>query len=233
MRSRIRIGIPSKGRLKSNIENFFKIKSFILIKKGQDREYVLEFKNREDLQPILMTASEIPFELRKGNIDLGITGKDLLYERVMDWTKSIVEINELNFGFANLVVAVPRFWVDVNSLDDLDDIAHFYRSRLSRRLKLATKYENLARDFFVNKELADYQIIDSQGATEGAIKNGLADVIVDISSTGETLKQNNLKVLKDGLILKSVATIFANKKYLSRNKSNKNLQAFLRTLSEE
>ncbi len=228
MQSRIRIGIPSKGRLKSEVEKFFRTKSLYLIQNGLEREYVLSFENRTDIQPVLMNASDIPLELRKGNIDLGVTGKDLLYEKVTDWSKTIVEIRQLNFGFANLVIALPRFWVDVNTLDDLDDIAHFYRKKSSKRLKIATKYQNLVREFFVARELVDYQIVDSQGATEGAIKNGLADVIADITSTGETLKQNNLKLLNDGLILKSAATIFANKDYLKKNNNNKSLKDFLR-----
>ena len=105
MKSRIRIGIPSKGRLKSNVEKFFKTNSLDLIKNGLEREYVLNFQNRTDIQPVLMNASDIPLEIRKGNIDLGITGKDLLYEKVTDWSKTIIEIRQLNFGFANLVIA--------------------------------------------------------------------------------------------------------------------------------
>ena len=171
--------------------------------------------------------------MRKGNIDLGITGKDLLYEKVSDWSKTVVEIRQLNFGFANLVIALPRFWVDVNTLDDLDDIAHFYRKKSSKRLKIATKYQNLVREFFVTRELVDYQIVESQGATEGAIKNGLADVIADITSTGETLKQNNLKLLDDGLILKSSAIIFANKDYIEKNKNNGSLKDFLRLIGSD
>ena len=233
MKSRIRIGIPSKGRLKSNVEKFFKTNSLDLIKNGLEREYVLNFQNRTDIQPVLMNASDIPVEIRKGNIDLGITGKDLLYEKVTDWSKTIIEIRQLNFGFANLVIALPRFWVDVNNLDDLDDVAHFYRKKSSKRLKIATKYQNLVREFFVTKELVDYQIVESQGATEGAIKNGLADVIADITSTGETLKQNNLKLLNDGLILKSAATIFANKNYIKKNKSNESLKDFLRLIDSD
>ena len=230
MQARIRIGIPSKGRLKSDVEEFFRTNSLKLIKNGLEREYVLNFENRTDIQPVLMNASDIPFELRKGNIDLGITGKDLLYEKVTDWSKTILEIRQLNFGFAKLVIALPKFWVDVNTLDDLDDIAHFYRKKSSKRLKVATKYQNLVREFFVARELVDYQIIESQGATEGAIKNGLADVIADITSTGETLKQNNLKLLNDGLILKSTATIFANKVYIEKNKNNESFRDFLRLI---
>ena len=228
MQSLIRIGIPSKGRLKSDVEKFFRTNSLDLLKNGLEREYVLNFENRKDIQPVLMNASDIPLEVRKGNIDLGITGKDLLYEKVTDWSKTIIEIRQLNFGFANLVIALPRFWVDVNNLDDLDDVAHFYRKKSSKRLKIATKYQNLVREFFVTRELVDYQIVESQGATEGAIKNGLADVIADITSTGETLKQNNLKQLNDGLILKSAATIFANKAYIEKNDNNESLKDFLR-----
>ena len=233
MQSLIRIGIPSKGRLKSDVEKFFRTNSLDLLKNGLEREYVLNFENRKDIQPVLMNASDIPLEVRKGNIDLGITGKDLLYEKVTDWSKTIIEIRQLNFGFANLVIALPRFWVDVNTLDDLDDIAHFYRKKSSKRLKIATKYQNLVREFFVTRELVDYQIVESQGATEGAIKNGLADVIADITSTGETLKQNNLKQLNDGLILKSAATIFANKAYIEKNDNNGSLKDFLRLVGSD
>ncbi len=229
----IRIGIPSKGRLKSSVEKFFKANGLNLIKNGRDREYVLNFENRTDIQPVLMNASDIPLELRKGNIDLGVTGKDLLYEKVIDWSETVTEIRQLNFGFANLVIALPRFWVDVNTLDDLDDIANFYRKKSSERLRIATKYQNLVREFFVERELVDYQIVESQGATEGAIKNGLADVIADITSTGETLKQNNLKLLDDGLIMNSAATIFASKKYIEKNKNNESLRNFLNLIGPD
>jgi ATP phosphoribosyltransferase len=117
-------------------------------------------------------------------------------------------ISELGFGFANLIIAVPSFWIDVDSLDDLDAVSAQFREKNGYRLRIATKYHRLLREFLINAGVADYQIVDSQGATEGAVKNDLAEAIADITSTGDTLKANHLKILSDGVILKSQATLF-------------------------
>ncbi len=201
----IRLGIPSKGRLKKQVEKFFLEKGLELVKVGSSREYLAEFKEEKKIQIILLAASDLPLEIKKGNLDIGITGRDLVFEKILDWQKWVVELQQLGFGNADLVIGVPQFWIDVNHLDDLDEVAYFFR----------------------DKQVTNFEIVESQGATEGAIANGIADVVVDITSTGETLKQNKLKTIEDGILLKSFAAIFMNKRWYKKNKSDLVLKNFL------
>jgi len=223
----IRLGIPSKGRLKKQVEKFFLEKGLELVKVGSSREYLAEFKEEKKIQIILLAASDLPLEIKKGNLDIGITGRDLVFEKILDWQKWVVELQQLGFGNADLVIGVPQFWIDVNHLDDLDEVAYFFRKKYSRCLRIATKYQNITREFLIEKQVTNFEIIESQGATEGAIVNGIADVVVDITSTGETLKQNKLKTIEDGILLKSFAAIFMNKRWYKRNKSDLVLKNFL------
>ena len=223
----IRLGIPSKGRLKKQVEKFFLEKGLELVKVGSSREYLAEFKEEKKIQIILLAASDLPLEIKKGNLDIGITGRDLVFEKILDWQKWVVELQQLGFGNADLVIGVPQFWIDVNHLDDLDEVAYFFRKKYSRCLRIATKYQNITREFLIDKQVTNFEIIESQGATEGAIVNGIADVVVDITSTGETLKQNKLKTIEDGILLKSFAAIFMNKRWYKKNKSDLVLKNFL------
>ena len=223
----IRLGLPSKGRLKKQVEKFFFEKGLELVKVGTSREYLAEFKEEKKIQIILLAASDIPLEIKKGNLDIGITGRDLIFEKILDWQKWVVELQQLGFGNADLVIGVPQFWIDVNHLDDLDEVAYFFRKKYSRCLRIATKYQNITREFLIDKQVTNFEIIESQGATEGAIVNGIADVVVDITSTGETLKQNKLKTIEDGILLESFAAIFMNKRWYKKNKSNFGLKNFL------
>ena len=223
----IRFGLPSKGRLKRQVEKYFSERGLELVNSGTTREYLAEFKGEKKVQIILLAASDIPLGIKKGNLDVGITGRDLIFEKILDWRKCILELKQLDFGEADLVIGVPQFWIDVNHLDDLDEVAFFFRKKHSRCLRIATKYQNITREFLIDNQVTNFEIIESQGATEGAIVNGLADVIADITSTGETLKQNHLKLLDDGLILKSVTTLFANKTFLKSNQKNHYFQDFL------
>ena len=223
----IRLGIPSKGRLKKQVEKFFLEKGLELVKVGSSREYLAEFKEEKKIQIILLAASDLPLEIKKGNLDIGITGRDLVFEKILDWQKWIVELQRLGFGNADLVIGVPQFWIDVNHRDDLDEVADFFRKKYSRCLRIATKYQNITREFLIDKQVTNFEIVESQGATEGAIANGIADVVVDITSTGETLKQNKLKTIEDGILLKSFAAIFMNKRWYKRNKSDLVLKNFL------
>ena len=223
----IRLGIPSKGRLKKQVEKFFVEKGLELVKVGSSREYLAEFKEEKNIQIILLAASDLPLEIKKGNLDIGITGRDLVFEKIPDWQKWVVELQQLGFGDADLVVGVPQFWIDVNHLDDLDEVAYFFRKKYSRCLRIATKYQNITREFLIDKQVTNFEIVESQGATEGAIVNGIADVVVDITSTGETLKQNKLKTIEDGILLKSFAAIFMNKRWYKKNKSDLVLKNFL------
>ena len=219
--------LTSFAKLKKQVEKFFSERGLELVNAGMSREYLAEFKGEKKVQIILLAASDIPLEIKKGNIDIGITGRDLIFEKILDWRKCILELKQLDFGEADLVIGVPQFWIDVNHLDDLDEVAFFFRKKYLRCLRIATKYQNITREFLIDNQVTNFEIIESQGATEGAIVNGIADVIVDISSTGETLKQNKLKTIEDGTLLKSFASIFVNKRYYKKNKSDIELRRLL------
>ena len=204
----IRLGIPSKGRLMAQTFDWFSDRGINLVRGESDREYAGHIEGIKNVQPIFLSASEIPRELSAGRLHFGVTGNDVIQEKLVLFNQLVKPISELGFGFADLIIAVPSFWVDVESLDDLDAVSAQFRDKHGYRLRIATKYHRLLREFLMKAGVADYQIVDSQGATEGAVKNGLAEAIADITSTGDTLKANHLKILSDGLILKSQATLF-------------------------
>ena len=180
---------------------------------------------------VLLSAGEIPRELAAGRVHLGVTGIDLLREKLPRWTHQVSEIARLGFGHADLVLAVPQFWVDVETLDDLDGAAAAFRARHGFRMRIATKYHRLVRDFLNLHGVADYALVDSQGATEGAVKNETAEAIADITSSGETLRANHLKILSDGLVLQSQATLWQSRVADCSDAEEKTLAEFLQRLT--
>ncbi|WP_333713370.1 ATP phosphoribosyltransferase [Yoonia sp.] len=204
----LKLGVPSKGRLMEKTFDWFGSRGVGLRKAGLDREYAGAVDGIEGIELVLLSAGEIPRELAAGNIHLGVTGTDLVREKLANWDARVAELAPMGFGGADLVIAVPKLWVDVSSLDDLDAAAAAFRRTHGFRLRIATKYHRLVRDFLREHGVADYQLVDSQGATEGTVKNETAEAIADITSTGETLRANGLKILSDGLIHASQATLF-------------------------
>ena len=204
----IRLGVPSKGRLQDRTFAWFAERGVRLGRAGDAREYAGRVEGIDGVALVLLSAAEIPRELAAGRIDLGVTGTDLVHEKLPLWQQEVTALAPMGFGHADLVLAVPRFWLDGNTLDDLDAAAAQFRATHGRRLRIATKYHNLVREFLRRRGVADYRLVDSQGATEGTIRNLTAEAIADITSTGETLRANHLKVLDDGLILASQATLW-------------------------
>ena len=204
----LKLGVPSKGRLMEKTFDWFGSRGIGLRKAGSDREYAGAVDGIEGVELVLLSAGEIPRELASGNIHLGVTGSDLVREKLANWETRVTELAPMGFGGADLVIAVPKLWVDVSTLDDLDAAAAAFRRRHGFRLRIATKYHRLVRDFLRENGVADYQLIDSQGATEGTVKNLTAEAVADITSSGETLRANHLKILSDGLIHSSQAILF-------------------------
>jgi ATP phosphoribosyltransferase len=204
----IRLGVPSKGRLMEKTFEWFAARGITLQRTGSDREYAGAVGGIEGVSLMLLSAGEIPRELAAGRIHLGVTGTDLIEEKLALWDQLVLPVEELQFGHADLIVAVPAAWRDVDTLDDLDAAAAAFRARHGFRLRIATKYHRLVREFLRSAGVADYALVDSQGATEGTVKNETAEAIADITSSGETLRANHLKILSDGLILKSQATLW-------------------------
>lgn len=204
----LKLGVPSKGRLMDKTFDWFGQRGVTLRKSGSDREYAGAVDGIDGVELVLLSAGEIPRELAAGRIHLGVTGSDLVREKLAQWDSQVHEIARLGFGGADLIIAVPQGWVDVDTLDDLDAAAAAFRAVHGHRLRIATKYHRLVREFLRQQGVADYALVDSQGATEGTVKNETAEAIADITSTGETLRANGLKILSDGLIHASQATLF-------------------------
>ena len=201
--------VPSKGRLQENTESFFGRAGLRLVKPRGARDYRGAIADLPGVEIAYLSAAEIADALAQGTVHLGITGEDLLRESISDVTQRVVMIEGLNFGFANVVVAVPQAWIDVRSMADIDDVATAFRLRHDRKMRVATKYVNLTRDFFSAQGIVDYRIVESSGATEGAPAAGSAELIVDITTTGTTLAANGLKIVEDGVILRSQANLVA------------------------
>lgn len=204
----IKLGVPSKGRLMEKTFDWFGQRGVSLARAGSERDYAGAVEGIDNVELILLSASEVPRELAAGRLHLGVTGTDLVRETLGSWNTTVQDVVELGFGHADLIIAVPACWVDVDTLDDLDAAAAAFRLRHGFRLRIATKYHRLVREFLRDNGVADYQLVDSKGATEGTVKNETAEAIADITSTGETLRANHLKLLKDGLVLASQATLF-------------------------
>lgn len=204
----LRLGVPSKGRLMEKTFDWFAQRGITLSHSGSDREYAGSVAGLDDTQLVLLSAGEIPRELAAGRIHLGVTGSDLVFEKLGRDPVNTETVARMGFGHADLVLAVPAAWVDVDCLDDLDAVAAQFRRNHGFRLRVATKYHRLVREFLRDAGVADYQLVDSQGATEGTVANETAEAIADITSTGDTLRANHLKILSDGLIHSSQATLF-------------------------
>jgi ATP phosphoribosyltransferase len=228
MKNIINIGIPSKGRLRKNVLNIFKKKKLTLISERGERDLIGSVKNIANIKILYLHAREIIERLGDSSLDLGFSGLDLLKESKNNIQKKINLVKKCEFGKANLVVAIPDPWIDVQTIADLEEIAFEFRDKNKKRLRVATKYPNLTREFLFSKGVTQFKLVDSLGATEAYPFTGSADIISDISSTGETLKANNLRVLKDGEILKSQACIFTSKKNLKK----KGLKNLIRLLSK-
>jgi ATP phosphoribosyltransferase len=203
------IAVPAKGRLQENAETLFASAGLSLVKPRGVRDYRGTIAGLSGIEVAFLSASEITQQLAQGLVHLGITGEDLVREMIPDANAKVVLIDGLGFGYANVVVAVPQAWIDVHSMADLDDVATAFRLKRERRMRVATKYLNLTRRFFALHGVADYRIVESTGATEGAPAAGTAELIVDITTTGTTLAANGLKVIEDGVILRSQANLVA------------------------
>ncbi|AVT75267.1 ATP phosphoribosyltransferase [Rhodopseudomonas palustris] len=205
------LAVPSKGRLQENAEAFFARAGLTLSKPGGARDYRGTIAGLDNVEVAYLSASEIAANLARGSVHFGVTGEDLVRESITGADKRVLLIDGLGFGYANVVVAVPQAWIDVRTMADLDDVTTGFRAQHNRRMRVATKYINLTRGFFAQHNVVDYRIVESAGATEGAPAVGTAEMIVDITTTGATLAANGLKVLDDGVMLRSQANLVASR----------------------
>ncbi len=207
----LNIGIPSKGRLRKDVLNIFKKNKLNLISERGERDLLGSIKQYKNIKILYLHAREIIERLGDGSLDIGFSGFDLLKESEINTQKKINVIKKYDFGKATLVVAIPDPWIDVQTVADLEEIAFEFKDKKKKRLRVATKYPNLTREFLFSKGVTQFNLIDSLGATEAYPFTGSSEIITDITSTGETLKANNLRILKDGEILRSKACMMISK----------------------
>ena len=224
----INIGIPSKGRLRKDVLNIFKKNKLKLISERGERDLFGSIKNKKNIKVVYLHAREIIQRLGDGSLDLGFSGFDLLKESEINIQNKISVTKKYNFGKATLVVAIPDEWIDVQTIADLEEIAFEFKDKKKKRLRVGTKYPNLTREFLFSKGVTQFKLVDSLGATETYPFTGSAEIITDITSTGETLRANNLRILKDGEILKSEACMMISKS----SSKNKALQSLVKLLSK-
>jgi ATP phosphoribosyltransferase len=207
--SQLILAVPSKGRLMENAHAFFGRAGLSLVQGRGGRDYRGAIPELPDVEVAYLSAADIAASLAQGTIHIGVTGEDLVRETIPDADNRVVMLEGLRFGYANVVVAVPQAWIDVRTMEDLDDVATAFHAKRGQRMRVATKYVNMTRAFFAGHGIADYRIVESLGATEGAPAAGTAEMIVDITTTGATLAANGLKVLDDGVMLRSQANLVA------------------------
>jgi len=209
MSNAVLLGIPSKGRLMERTRELFARAGLEIRRTGHERGYTGAIEGLSEVEVAFLSAAEIAQQLRLGRLHLGVTGEDLIRECMADADERVELVRPLGFGEATVVVAVPRCWIDVARMSDLEDVGVIFRREHGRRLRVATKYMNLTRRFFAEKGVTGYRIVESLGATEGTPAAGTAELAVDITTTGATLRANHLKVLDDGVILRSQANLVA------------------------
>ena len=222
----INIGLPSKGRLKHETINIFKKNKLNIYSERGERDLFGYIKKFSNVKIIYLHARECIEQLSLGNIDIGFSGYDLFKESEVNMQNKILINKKYNFGNANLVLAIPDLWIDVQTLLDLDEVADEFKKKKKKLLRVATKYPNLTRQFLYSKGVTQFQLVKSLGSTEVAPFTGTAEIISDITSTGATLKANNLRILKDGEILKSQACLMISKKSLNKKRIKSLIKIF-------
>ena len=222
----INIGLPSKGRLKYDTINIFKKNKLNIYSERGERDLFGYIKKIPNVKIIYLHARECIEQLSLGNIDIGFSGYDLFKESEINVQNKILINKRYDYGKANLVLAIPDLWIDVQTLLDLDEVADEFKKKKKGLLRVATKYPNLTRQFLYSKGVTQFQLVQSLGSTEVAPFTGTAEIISDITSTGATLKANNLRILKDGEILKSQACLMISKKSLNKKRINSLIKIF-------
>jgi ATP phosphoribosyltransferase len=210
--SKIKLGLPSKGRLKNESIKLFSSKN-LNIQNTNSRNYFFNFKENDNFDGIFLHAREIIERISDGTLDAGISGLDLLMELPDEYQNNIKILKKLDFGFADLVVAVPNDWLDIQNIADLEEVSFDFKEKYNRRMRVATKYPKLTEEFLLSRGVIEFKIVGSLGATESYPFTGSAEFITDITSTGSTLKENNLRIISDGKILKSSACLFVSKNF--------------------
>src|SRR5947209_13565765 len=215
----VRLALPGKGALEASTLSFL-AECGMKVNRSNPRQYLARIASMPGLEVVFQRAADIPMLVLNGDATLGITGYDILAEHlgysddeIVDGDNGediIVLERNLDYGNCRLVVAVPETWIDVSSCADLWHLAGYYQAHKGRVLRIATKYPALTGQFLRQHGITHCKIISPHGALEAAPLTDTADLIVDLTETGTTLRENHLKLLEDGVVLRSQACLIAN-----------------------
>ncbi len=201
----IRLAVPSKGHLYDGIVDLLKTAGY-KVRRAGDRQYEATISGHPRFHVVFMRPGDIVTQVQEGRCHLGVTGMDVFAERADEAEAARVIIPDLGYGGCRLVVAVPESWIDVGHVLDLVDLTSEFKAA-GKTFRVSTKYANLTRNYFRKWGIYYYQLIDSDGALELHPTLGIADIIVDLTSSGTTLKDNRLREVDGGTVLDSAATL--------------------------
>jgi ATP phosphoribosyltransferase len=201
----IRLAIPSKGHLYEGIIDLLKTAGY-KVRRASDRQYEATIVGHPRFHVVFMRPTDIVIQVREGRCHLGVTGMDVYAEQSVEASDAIVIVPDLGYGGCRLAVAVPESWIDVNHVMDLVDLTTEFK-HAGRTFRVSTKYPALVRQHFRKLGIYYYQLIHSDGALELHPSLGIADIIVDLTSSGTTLKDNRLREVEGGTVLDSAACL--------------------------
>jgi len=217
------LAYPSKGRLRPQADACLSAAGMPVCSVGGGRSYDFGLAGEDAVRLLLAEAAQIPGLLARGEAHCGITGVDLVQERLQAPSDVLEMPIPLGFGAARIAFAVPACWVDVDSMADLEDVAFAFLRRHRRPLRLATGFRRLVSRFLTERFGAPLELVPSRGPTEAAPLAGLAELIVDIVASGNSLRANHLKVPEEGVILESQACFWVSRTASWTNRTRETL----------
>ena len=207
--TRVSLALPSKGAIAEPTLDFLKSCDLRVVQTNP-RQYTATIPALPHVEVLFQRVTDIVYKVADGTVDMGITGLDVVHEIAGNFDDVIILHNNLRYGACQLVVAVPEAWIDVDMLADVVDVSLDFREHKHRNLRVATKFTNLARQFLHQHGVHHFTLVEAEGAIEAAPKLGYGDIIIDLSATGTTLRENHLKPISDGVILDSNACLIGN-----------------------
>ncbi len=211
----MRLAVPSKGELERPTLDFLSAAG-LRVNRPNERQYVASIPSLPSLQVLFQRVPDILVKVEEGSVDLGITGYDVLREQGEETANTIILYENLGFGQCELALAVPESWVDVSNIEDLAELTQLYKEK-GQVIRIATKFPNLTKKWLHDLSIYYFALVEAQGALEAAPNIGYADMIADITATGTTLRENRLKKLSGGTILKAQACLIGNRRALHEN----------------
>lgn len=214
MTQKVTMALPSKGAIAEPTLDFLK-EAGLKVYKPNDRQYTGQIPAIPDIEVLFQRVKDVVYKVADGTAQIGVTGLDVVYENPSD--RLTVIHPALGYGHCSLTVAVPESWIDVDSIADLVDVAQDFRESKGRNLRIATTYTSLTRQFMHRQGIHHFTLVKAEGAIEAAPTIGYADIIVDLTQTGTTLRENHLKMLPDGVIIEAQACLVGNREALQNN----------------